>query len=411
MRRLLLTTSAFALAAGSTAGAVEWEVGVGGYFETFGAYAAPDVSGMIEDDFNGIDNKTEAEINFRPSIRLDNGLLIGADVQLEASGDSDTIDESYLFLDGDFGRVLLGSADSAGYLMHYGAPDVTFVNVNSGSMSAFIPFSGTVVGTLSNGAVLIDTDGDGDPDTPGLRVGNDVFRGTLGSTYLENRGNSDAQRFTYFTPRFAGFQFGVSYARDEFEDDQAQLNLDGSALHDIIDVGANYVNSVGPVDVVVSGRWGIGFDDRPAVAGTDIGRNPQLWSAGLNLGYMGFTIGGSFAEQNNADVQDGRAWDVGIAYTKGPWGVSFTYFSGENVNDEFEVVDESGGAILSRGNDEELRQYLLGVSYDLAEGVALNAFGAYVEFDEETGDPGGPNVSTGDDVDGWVVGTGIKISF
>ena len=51
-----------------------------------------------------------------------------------------------MFIDGSFGRVLLGSENSAGYLMHYGAPDVTFLNVNSGSLTKFVPFSGSVVG-------------------------------------------------------------------------------------------------------------------------------------------------------------------------------------------------------------------------------------------------------------------------
>jgi hypothetical protein len=358
----------------------------------------------LEGEFDGIDQKSEAEIHFLPSITLDNGLQIGADVQLEASGDPDTIDESYLFIDGEFGRVLLGSADSAGYLMHYGAPDVTFLNVNSGSMTLFVPFSGTVSGALDDTGTIAD-----------LQVGDDVFRGTLGSTYLENRGNSDAQRFTYFTPRFAGLQLGVSYARDGLEDNMAQLNLDDDPLNNIVDVGANYVNTFGALDVVVSGRWGIASDSRSGVPGTDIGDHPQVWATGLNLGYAGVTIGGSFGEQNNAGVQDGRAWDAGISYTTGTWGVSFTYFNGENVDDEADTDGDGAvgptDAVLVGGNDEQLKQYLLGVSYTLAEGVALNAFGAYVDFDEETGDFGGPNVSNGDDVDAWVVGTGIKISF
>lgn len=202
MRRLLLATSAVALATvtveAPAAEAADWEIAVGGYFESYAAFAAPDVDGMVGADFDGVDSKSDPEVHFLPSITLDNGLQIGADVQLEgATDDFDQIDESYLFVDGASGRVLLGSADSAGYLMHYGAPDVTFANVNSGSMTVFVPFSGTAFGDLPDGALLIDTDEDGSPDASGLKVGDDVFNGTLGSTYLENRGNSDAQRFTY----------------------------------------------------------------------------------------------------------------------------------------------------------------------------------------------------------------------
>ena len=60
-----------------------------------------------------------------------------------------------------------------------------------------------------------------------------------------------------------------------------------------------------------------------------------------------------------------------------------------------------------RGNDERQSMFLLGASYALAEGVNLNAYGGYLMFEEDTGDDGG----AGDDVDGFVVGTGIRLSF
>ncbi len=58
---------------------------------------------------------------------------------------------------GAFGEVLLGSENSAGYKMTYAAPDVTFLNVNPGSLTFFVPFSGA-------------------------SRGSDVFRRTLGTT-------------------------------------------------------------------------------------------------------------------------------------------------------------------------------------------------------------------------------------
>ncbi|MEM7238995.1 MAG: porin [Pseudomonadota bacterium] len=377
MKKALLGTSAVALATAFTtqANAAEFEVRVGGYMEQFVAYADSDVDNDPGDsNYAGVDSKQDAEIHFKPSITLDNGIKIGADVQLEANTSGDQIDESFMFIKGSFGEVLLGSENSAGYKMSYAAPDVTFLNVNSGSTTAFVPFSGTAAG-LSTGA--------------------DIFRGTLGTTFLENGRNNDAQRLTYFTPRFAGFQLGVSYARDPNEDSNAQVDIDGTALSNIVDVGANYVNSFGDLDVAVSGRYGIAFgSDNP-------GDEPVIYGGGINIGYAGFTVGGSFAEQNDAGLQDGRAFDAGVSYETGPWGISFTYFDGENVDNE----SLTNGAAF--GNDEELQQYLLGVSYALAKGVKLNAFGAYVDFQEDTGDAGGG----GDDVDGFIVGTGIKISF
>lgn len=421
MKKVLLGTSAIALASAfaTSAQAVEWEVKVGGYMEQFAAWASPDVEGIVSDDYDGIDSKQDSEVHFLPSITLDNGLKIGANIQLEGFQGGDQIDESFLFIDGSFGRVLLGSENSAGYLMHYGAPDVTFLNVNSGSTTAFIPYSGTVTGR------------DGTGDIVDLTVGTDVFRGTLGATFIENGLNNDAQRFTYFTPRFAGFQFGLSYARDPRQDNNDQVNLDveNTDLNNITDFGANYVNSFGAFDIALSGRYGIAFlasdfeDDDGLVDDletlTDVDENPQIWSAGLNLGYAGFTIGGSFAEQNNFNPNafrsaDGTSYDAGVSYETGPWGFSLTYFKGQNRDDENFIP----GVFAP---DEELTQYLVGVNYDLAKGVALSGYGAYVDFDEDVGDdafvnaidPGSLNVFNpgGDDVDGWIVGTGIKVSF
>jgi hypothetical protein len=76
--------------------------------------------------------------------------------------------------------------------------------------------------------------------------------------------------------------------------------------------------------------------------------------------------------------------------------------NGENVDDENFFLGNTG-------SDEQLDQYLLGVSYTLAKGVALNGFGAYADLNEDDGDAGAG--TSGNDVDGWVVGTGIKISF
>jgi len=392
MKKVLLGTSALALACAfaSPAASVEWNVRVGGYMEQFVAYANSDFDDKSANpgDYDGIDSKQDTEIFFAPSITLDNGIQFGANIQLEGNGylfTSDTIDESYMFIKGSFGEILLGSENSAGYKMTYAAPDVTFINVNSGSTTAFIPWSGGGAGA-------------------------DVFRRTLGTTFLENAGNNDSQRFTYFSPRMAGFQVGASYARDGNQDSNAQVDTD-SELSDIIDIGANYVNSFGDFNVALSGRWG--------TASVDGGPDPDIWSVGLNLGMAGFTVGGSYAEQNDAGTKDGEAFDVGVSYTTGPWGVSFTWFHGENKgnSDGTGVFSISPGCTptgcdpsLSEGSvpetgDEEVDQFLIGVSYDLATGVNLGGYFVYLDFDDADGGV------QDDSIDGWILGTGVKISF
>ncbi|MEM7527401.1 MAG: porin [Pseudomonadota bacterium] len=372
MKRTIAAGLGLALGSGvAPAAASEFEVTVGGDYEVLVGYGDSDVANLDGEDFSGVDVKTEGGIEFRAKIGLDNGIEIGAAIVLEATtDDEDQIDESYMFIDSAFGMVELGSRVSGAYTMSFAAPDVTFLNINDGQTGDFIPFDGEA----------------GD-----LLVGSDTGLGTLNSTFIENGGNDNAQRITYFTPRIVGLQLGLSYARDPLEDDNTQVDLNDDSLNNIFDVGVNYVAEFDPVSVAVSGRWGIAFDDSPG------GDNPQIYAFGANIGFAGVTIGGSFSEQNNTALSDGTSFDVGISYETGPWSASFTYMNGENLDDE--------NALL--GADEELDQYLVGVTYGLAEGVDIGVYGAYVDFEEEVGDAGGG----GDDVDGFIVGTGIAVAF
>ena len=159
--------------------------------------------------------------------------------------------------------------------------------------------------------------------------------------------------------------------------------LPSITLDNGIKIGANYVQSFGDMNIAISGRWGTGNDHS--------GRDATIWSGGLNIGFGGFTIGGSYAEQNGNSHRrrNGESYDAGVSYTTGPWGVSFTYFHGENQ-------DNDGPG------DEEVDQFLVGLSYDLAKGVNIGGYGAYVDFDED---------NNTNNIDGFIIGTGIKIKF
>ena len=372
MKKILLGTSALAMtgAFAGQANAATWDLDWGGYYEASIAYATSDRDGGGGNtgDFDGIDVLTDSEIIFTPSITLDNGLTFGVDIQLEGTSGAtgDRIDESFAFVKGSFGQILIGSENSAGYKMSYGAPDVTWIGVNSGS-----------------GSVLL----------PGL-YNNDVFRGTGGSSFVEVGRNNDAERITYFTPRFSGFQLGVSYARDGRESSGFQ-DIDGfgtttGGLHDIFDIGANYVNSFGAFDIAVSGRYGIGEWNGDGTAGS--GGDPEVYAFGLNLGYAGFKIGGSYAKSDDSGslAQDGDFFDLGVSYTTGPWGMSFTYSHAENE-------------VSQNGPDSDLDQYIAGVNYKLGPGVTAGAYAGYSDLDWPDGNA--------NDVDGFYIGTGFKLNF
>lgn len=362
--------------------AAEWEISLGGYMEMHLGFASLDNPPSVDD---GADFSYDADLILDGDITLDNGLTFGGEINLEGGragddGQTPEIDEYFLFVRGSFGDILIGAQDSAGRRMHQGAPDVSLIGTVEGSpggsaVAQHFPFIGT---------------------RSGIRYGSDYYAGTLGSTFIETHGSDQLPRITYFTPRFAGFQLGTSYAGDGGQT--------APRLENLFDVGLNYAGSFGGTQLNVSGRWGTATDSQNGP------NDPTVWGVGLNLGFGGVTIGGSWAEINDSvtGISDGRSYDVGAAYTTGPWSFSFTYFNGENIDNEHPV---------QFGLKENLEVFNLGINYKLAKGVGLAAFdsatiGAFAgttDFNEDVGDGGFG--TPGDNVDGFIIGTGILLSF
>ena len=365
------------------------DIKVGGYFDAMAALGTTDIDGFSGDDFDGVDVKADGEIVFTPTITLDNGLKFGLNIQLEARSSRDVdIDESYIFVKGSFGEVLLGDHNSAGYRMGFSAPSSTlFGNNDTGN------FEPEIYDDLGEYTRVSGFVSDG---TTFATLGGELERNTLGTTYIENDGIDDATRISYFSPRFSGFQLGVSYARDGRDGSNEQVNCDTSAC-DFFDIGANYVQDYGDFDVALSARWGT------ASAPFGSAEDPEVFGFGLNLGFAGVTIGGSFAEQNGTPASDGESYDAGVAYETGPWDLSATYFNGENVD------NENAFAAVGVDPNEEFEALIFGANYNLTQGVTVNTFGAFTNFEEDIGDGGVGTV--GSDVEGFIIGSGIRIQF
>ena len=178
---------------------------------------------------------------------------------------------------------------------------------------------------------------------------------------------------------------GISYARDG---GQGNGPVDNNAtLTDIIDIAANYGGSFGGVDVNASARWGT------ASAAAGGANDPEIWGGGLTLGYAGWTVGGSYAEQDGTALADGSGGDFGVGYSHGPISYSLTYFKGSNIDDESAIV----------GARKTLETLILATKYNLADNFSVGAFIARTEFEE---------AGTGaDNVDGTVLGVSASFSF
>jgi len=358
---------AFGFAAAAQA-AEPIKLSVGGFMRQWVGYADIDND---NDAFSKVDVQSDTEVHFKGSSKLDNGLTVGVTVELEGGNNASSnaatqIDEQYLHVSGGFGKVIVGSEDNVGALFHNAAPDVGIGN-DDGNITNWVPNPGTVT-TVADTEVV---------------------------TYMTDDG--DAEKITYITPSFAGFQAGVSYTPDANITNDTTLAAAGA---DAWTGGVSYNNKISDVeikaDVAMFGLNGIRGNTADGSNG---------WQAGLNLGYAGFTLGGSYlsrevenrsATANNTGraltSREGNAWTVGVAYKTGPMGVSLGY--GQS---------EAEGTFANRGEDK-LSQWIASGSYTMGPGVDLRASVFNVDFEDETN-------ASANNREGWGAVTGVAVAF
>ena len=342
---------------------------------------------------------SDGEIHFKGRTTLDNGLTVGVHVELEFNESGDQIDEQYVWLRGDFGKLVIGSENLPDYLTFWGvtAPNVG-VPINSGWISVFAPIP------------------------KGITTG---FRSSMQTTNLTL--TNDTFQIGYQSPRFSGFQFVVGYAPTDASSGNPKnaVTDEDAELTNIISVGANFSESFNGVDVgfavgyehadgpskagtaqtqlnidarttilgnLVGGTFAGGFDlnsttltdaqeDEKAVvdgilandkvAATDVS-DPQIFKVGASIGSGGFSIAGSYGVYDSDGSDDGISYDIGASYSTGPWGVSVAYFHGE----------EEGTA---GGGDDEVDAVVGAVSYSLGPGIKTSLSILYAKWEDEGG--------------------------
>lgn len=387
MKKILFGTTAL-LAAGAFASAAQAsdpvKLQLGGYSENYmvGASQSGDFKdGPAANATNNFDFQSDSEVWFIGKTTLDNGMTIGVQVELEAgsnaSSQTDTIDESYIYLEGKYGKVILGSEDDVVYLSHVGAPDASYIGggVTDGSINNIMP-KGTGVSAL---------------DTI------EAFTG-------------DANKISYFTPKFYGLQAGVSYVPSndrQGDDGNATSETIGKIANTFDDAWAftvNYSTDLSGVGVKATAGY-ITMDANSINA--EKSTTVQNVRGGLALSYQGFTLGGSVSRLiaangaasglgtgvNNIAAKDGFAWDAGLQYAEGPYAVSFGYEHSKVAGD--------------RTGSDTYADWRLGAKYAMGPGVDLFAFLAYVNA--ENGAAGAADTTENDGAIGGAVG--LRLNF
>jgi hypothetical protein len=339
MKKNLFATTAIVAAFGfgaSAAHAQDASLNLGASSAFYANYVDQDVPRANYED-GDYDFSTNTEFEIDGSVTLDNGITAGLVIEVEADNadgtgfDGDNIDENLIFVEGSFGRVEFGHEDGPADVMDYGATSVKAV------------FPG---GYNNTTGTIINRTG-GAPITPVLFD------------------SGDGSKITYFTPRFAGLQFGVSLAPDSGQADPVVPVRSAGALEEHFEYGANYVNSFNGFDIAASltGNYGAS----PAGNAED----PYSVTGGLVLGFGGFEFGGSYGFGENQAEDELMAGDLGIGYSTGPWKISLTGF--------YSQIEFNG-----TNNENELMEGQLGVNYALGGGVSVFGTGTVGEHDNDT---------------------------
>ena len=392
MKKLLLSTTAVAAFAFATeAEANSLQVNVGGFVDFQAGYVSDDVVGdTATNSDNEINFNTDSEIHFIIEGKADNGLEYGAVVELEANvggqnsfDAGDNADKAYVYLQGGWGR--LEGGENKGAEEALAVDTANFASGTGGVDGDFFRFA--AIPTNFNGAFK--------PALALEHAGNNAG-GFGGDTALDE----DATKLTYYSPRFSGFQVGVSYIPNSgdtsrttgapvigagFTDATTGVTGANAGFEDVFTGGINFTDQFDGIGVAASLT---GITGEAVAAGDDL----EGFQVGLNLSAAGFTIGGSYGDQElssaGVDVES-DFFDIGVGYAAGPWSVSATYIDAET---------EFGAAT------DEFENFVLGADYQLAPGLVPYAEVSFFEFD------GGAVDGTGDN-EGTVVILGTELTF
>jgi hypothetical protein len=436
MRWLLLTSTAMAALAGvAPAHAADpIRLRLGGYVATgltvrgqdnVAVPATPAVNRGVGDDRNyGVANTTnaagatvgvpstvdlgrsdqfwEGEIFFQGEVRTELGLIVGVNVQLEAYTSADQVDEHYIYVQGGFGRLVAGAENSAPYILHFGAPSPTgtFFGVEE-TVRFFFPLRPPP----ANKAASV-------------------------STFSQLTG--DANKITYFTPRFApGFQFGLSYTPDDdapqgtqtvngavsckggcaFDAGNGISDNDQPNHHHFIEAGFNFVRAFGDMNLGLDLGGGYGFlekQSRSSATGQDrLGKDRIVVTTGLSVAYAGFTGGLSFAWDNLGlqGPNNRYDWAMGLTYGKGPWLIGGDIGIVLAQDGQARQVAGPGNAspVLVRRTNDRLIYAEIGASYALGPGIKLISALNLARWDG--------NGTATEEASGIAWSTGIALSF
>lgn len=426
MKKILLAGTAIVGAAVLASPAqADLKIDLGGHFRGYAVYNDQDEAstGAAGDELRNFEFKRDMEVHFSGETTTDSGLTVGVHAELDlgseqrsgagvtgnpaqtgtgsfsaftgTNNDLSNLDEAYIYFSGGWGRVNFGSEDGAAYLLQVAAPSA---DSNVDGMRVYVQ------------ALNADVWDDG--------VANNSILGTNGLDFnvrlgYDNAFFRDTDRLTYLTPKWNGFQAGVSYAPEA-----GQGNVDGAfegaSLSD---------NTVDFEDLwEVAARWdgefegfgisaGLGYANASATNETAAGVGAfgsddfQSWDAGLNVSFNDFSVGVAYLNAdtgvdeaagagNSAEIE---TWTVGAAWDNGPYHLGATWYNTEIGNNAY-------GLGLAGTDDVEIDRWTVGGGYTYGPGMTFRGSVAFGDVEASSG-------AAADDTDFIQVGIGTDVNF
>lgn len=318
---------------------------------------------------NNIQQYADNEIWFRGSTTLANGITAGFRVELEGQGSGDQIDESFLFVEGGFGRVELGSINTVAYRMDYSV--LYMPNRGYSAQEGGVP--GTWI--LAPGRVsFLDTTQSG-KHAINVSSAAGAAGGTAGIGTASGTGN-DQQKLNYYTPRIAGFQVGASFIPNYTTEDQTSFGFGNKeqVRTNAYSLAINHTNTLGGVLVNGYAGYTVYPKVKAAASNTAAGNDITDMAIGGQLGGGGFLVGLGYRKMDAKNaLENGFAWGGGINYTTGPMILHASY-----------IKSKVDGSNLKAAGDDTMEHWILSVNYDIGPGVALIGSVFWAEFKDET---------------------------
>ena len=395
MKKVLYGTTAL-LAAGMFTAAAEaatpLKLTVGGYLNAFMGY-----TDLSKKDIGTPVNKfavgTDGQVVFSAETKLDNGMKFGAVAELNISNlqQNRWLGDVFAYGESKYGKVEIGATDNAAVKLHHEVMDASGVwGTDKSKLVNWLGFADYINAPLDVSAEIEDLF----PEGTTFTIGN---FGLLDSTAINEDGN--AQKISYFSPKFYGFQIGATYtpgARD------ARPFTGGSgAMHSTVVAPNRNFNRAYGVSAAYDGKMGpvtLGADVAYGNVKPDDGKHVNEYAAGLNVGFSGFTMGAGYKirDYGTKGVKDSQAFDVGVGYENGPYAISASWFMSK--------AGKIAGAKMPKFNI-----YQVSGSYKLGAGVS--AFATFGYADLNVRDVKVLTDETVKDQDAWTIVTGLALTF